>query len=101
MNQKQKLLGCIGLAMKAGALKSGETMTEEAIRSGKAKLCFVACDASDNTKKKFSDHCSYYHVPLVMCLTKEEMGKAVGKEYRASIAVTDKGFADLLRKKLD
>ena len=32
---------------------------------------------------------------------KEELGHAIGKEFRASIAVTDQGFAEALLKQLD
>ena len=93
------VLSFLGLACRARAVVSGEYATEKAVKEGKAKLCIVAVDASDNTKKLLSDKCTYYEVPLIQCGTKEELGRAIGKEYRASVAVTDKSFADgLLRK---
>ena len=51
MVQIRKVLGSLGLAMKAGDVVSGEFMTEKAIREGIAKLVIVAEDASGNTKK--------------------------------------------------
>ena len=33
--------------------------------------------------------------------TKEELGRAIGKEYRALIAVTDENFAKAMTKKLE
>lgn len=89
-----KVLSLLGLANRARAVVSGEFSTEGAVKSGKAKLCIVAVDASDNTKKLFKDKCSYYGVPLIETGTKEELGKALGKEYRASAAVTDESFAN-------
>ena len=65
MVQIRKVLGSLGLAMKAGDVVSGEFMTEKAIREGIARLVIVAKDASGNTKKKFADSCHFYHVPYV------------------------------------
>ena len=72
---------------------------ENAVKRGKAKLCIVAVDASDNTRKLFHDKCSSYNVPIIETGTKEELGKAIGKEFRASVAVTDQSFADGLISK--
>lgn len=94
-----KVLSLLGLACKARAVVSGEYATEKCVKEGKAKLCIVAVDASDNTRKLFNDKCSYYGVPIIECGTKETLGRAIGKEYRASVAVTNQSFADgLLRK---
>lgn len=101
MSQKNKVWGTLGLAMKSGNIASGEFLTEEAIRARKAKLVLVAEDASDNTKKKFKNSCQYYHVPFVVFGDKEMFGKAIGKEFRASMAVLDPGFAALIEKNLD
>lgn len=59
MVQIRKVLGSLGLAMKAGDVVSGEFMTEKAIREGIARLVIVAKDASGNTKKKFADSCHF------------------------------------------
>ena len=58
-------------------------------------------DASGNTKKKFADSCHFYHVPYVEFGDKEMLGKAIGKEFRASVAVTNSGFAKAIGKNLD
>lgn len=100
INQK-KVLGTLGLAMKAGSVVSGEFMTEKSIRDGKARLVIVAEDASANTKKNFSDSCHYYCVPYVEFGNKDVLGNAVGKTFRASMAVTDKGFATSIGKNLN
>lgn len=101
MIQQNKVLGTLGLAMRAGSIACGEFLTEEAIRSGKAKLVIVAEDASDNTKKKFRNSCRYYRVPFALFGSKETLGKAVGKEFRASMAVLNPGFAASIGKNLD
>lgn len=53
MIQSKKVLGTLGLAMKARDVVSGEFLTEKAIRSHSARLVIVAEDASDNTKRNF------------------------------------------------
>lgn len=100
MNYK-KILSLIGLAMKAGKIKSGEFSVEKAVKTGLAYLVIVSESASGNTRKKFSNMCSYYEVPLYILATKEELGAAIGKEYRASLAVLDENFANAIAKALE
>lgn len=90
---RNKMLSLAGLAAKAGRIASGEFSVEKAVKTGRGHLVIVAEDASANTRKKFSDMCSYYQVPILFMQTREELGRAIGKEFRASIAVLDAGFA--------
>ena len=101
MKQSRKVYGTLGLAMKSGNVASGEFLTEQAVRSGTAKLVIVAEDASDNTKKKFLNSCSYYKVPIAVFGDKDALGSAIGKEFRASLAVLNEGFASSISKNLD
>ena len=100
MNKRDKALSLIGLAMKAGRCKGGEMMTESEVKSGRARLVIIASDASDNTKKMFDNMCKYYHVPLIYFGTKDELGHCIGKQYRASLSIEDRGFAEGIMKKL-
>ena len=88
-----KALNMISIAMKAGALVSGEFACEQAIKEGSGFLCIVSGDASDNTKKSFSNSCEFYDVKYIEYGTKESLGHAIGKEYRASIVVCDENFS--------
>lgn len=96
-----RVFSLLGLAMKAGKVVSGEFSTEKAIKTGKAFLVIVAEDASDNTKKAFSDSCSYYQVPFTIYGTKDELGHGIGKQMRASLAVMDEGFGREIAKKIE
>ena len=91
----------IGLATKAGKTANGEFCTEKEIKTGRAALVIVAGDASDNTKKKFRNMCEYYEVPICFYADKDTLGHAMGKEFRASLAVLDTGFAKGIMKHLD
>lgn len=97
----KKLLSMFGLAARAGRIASGEFQTETAVKSGMAFLVIVAEDASENTKKLFHDKCSYYQVPIISYGTKEELGHSIGKEFRASLAILDKGFAEAIMNKFN
>jgi ribosomal protein L7Ae-like RNA K-turn-binding protein len=100
LDSKEKLLGTLGLCQRAGKLKSGEFAVLEAIRKKTAVMVIVSNDASDNTKKEFSDKCSYYKVPIYFYGTMDELGHAIGKDVRTSLAITDAGFAKTLIKNL-
>lgn len=95
-----KVLSMLGIAEKAGRVASGEYQTEHAVKSYKAYLVIVAEDASANTRKMFRNMCEFYKVPLVFYGNKETLGHAIGKEFRASLAITDEGLAKAVRKKL-
>ena len=98
---QDKVLSMLGLATKAGKITSGEFSVEKAVKSYKAHLVIVASDASDNTKKMFTNMCTFYEVPIYFYSDKEALGNAIGKLTRASVAVLDEGFAKSLVKKLN
>ena len=98
---QSKALSLIGLATKAGRTVSGEFCTEKEVKSGRASLVIVADDASDNTKKKFKNMCDYYHAPICFYKDKDTLGHAMGKQFRASLAILDEGFAKGIRKNMD
>lgn len=91
----------LGLATKAGKTVTGEFSTEKAVKEGRACLVVVATDASDNTKKKFRNMCDYYQVMMKEFSDKDSLGNACGKEFRASLAVTDSGLAKAVEKQID
>ncbi len=83
----------LGIGKKAGKVVSGEFKTEESVRGGQSFLVIVAEDASANTKKKFMNMSTYHKVPITIYGTKEEIGHAIGQEFRASLSVNDAGIA--------
>lgn len=95
------MLSLISLATKAGKTASGEFSTEKEVKSGRAAAVVVARDASDNTKKKFKNMCDFYQVPIYFYADKDTLGHAMGKQFRASLAILDEGFAKGIRKHMD
>ena len=76
-------------------------MTETDVKAGKAFLVVVAKDSSDNTKKDFKNMCEYYNVPIRFYGSKEDLGHCIGKEFRASLAVTNEGLAKKILSLID
>ena len=98
------VLRALGLCRRAGALVSGTPMICDALRDGKRKplMVLMASDVSEGTKKKLTDKCAFYETRLVTLATGgEDLAKAVGKTgFLASVAVTDKNLAELVKKSL-
>lgn len=88
-----KIFSMVGLATRAGKTVAGEFSVEKAVKERKAKLVIVSEEASDNTKKLFTNKCKFYDVPVFIYGSKDELGNATGNVNRASIAVLDSGFS--------
>ena len=99
--KEKKIYSLLGLATRSRNIVSGEFMTEKAIKSGTAHLVIVSEEASENTKKMFFNMRDFYQVPIFVFGKKEDLGHSMGKALRASVAVTDSGFAKSLTKLLN
>ena len=113
----RKLIGLLGLAMRAGALAFGtERVCDEIRRHGfpaeedeppdkairpAAGLALLASDASDNVKKRVVNACRFYHIEWVETgLSAREIGDGIGKPPTAACAVFDRGFERGIRDRL-
>ncbi len=101
MKTNQNLLGLLGLAMRAGQVVSGEEGVLAAVKNQKARLILIAEDASEGTKKKFTDKSSYRDIPHRILLEKEVLGHAIGKKTRAVIGILDPNFARKMLEMID
>ena len=77
MVNSKKLLSLIGLATRARKVVSGEFSTEKSVKSGRSRMVIVSEEASDNTKKMFTNMCAHYKVPIYLFGTKDELGHSV------------------------
>ncbi|SMO53709.1 L7Ae/L30e/S12e/Gadd45 family ribosomal protein [Melghirimyces algeriensis] len=93
-----KLYNMLGLAMRARKVVSGEEQVLSAVRSKTACLVLISNDAAPNAKKKLSDKCAHYHIPWVEVGSRSDLGRAIGKAERVTVAVTEPGFADAIKK---
>ena len=94
MKDSKKLLGLIGICQRAGRLKTGAFAVEKSIKDGRSRLCLIAEDASEASKKKYKDMCVYRDIPVIVCgLDREKLGHTAGKELRSAVSVEDAGLA--------
>lgn len=91
----------LGIAAKSRNVVSGEFSTEKAVKTGHAYLVIVSEDASSNTKKMFRNMTDFYEVPMYVFGTKAELGRCIGKEFRASLAIIDENLAKAVENKLN
>lgn len=98
LTSKERKLNLLGLANRAGKIISGEDLVIKSMQQGKAKLVFVASDASSSTLDKFNRKCFFYNVECIFDYDTDELSKAIGKTMRRIIALTDKGFCDAFKK---
>ena len=97
---EKSICSLMGLSMRQGAVESGSFLAEKSIKGGTAKLVIIAEDASDNTKKDFTDMCTYYHVPFCVFGTKDTLGHAIGKEFRVVMALTNPGLSEKISEQI-
>lgn len=95
-----KALNMLGLACRAGKLKSGAALCEKAVKSGEATLLVIASDSSENTKDKFVSMAKYYEVEHFIFSTREALGKFSGGGEKSVLAVCDSGFSEAIKKLL-
>ena len=95
------IFSMLGLAQKAGRIASGEFSVEKAVKERKAYLVIIAEDASDNTKKHFTDMCNYRDMPYRIHGESGDLGPCLGKAFRMTVAVCDAGFAKSIIDKID
>lgn len=93
-----KLLGMIGLAHRAGKVKFGVFLTLSQIENGRARLVIAPCDIGKSNRKAIEAKCGERGVPLIFVSDKKTLGKALGKEELAALAVTDDNFKSAILK---
>lgn len=91
----------LGLALRAGKCALGEETIIREIQKQRAKLVLLASDTGPQTRKKMTDKCNFYHIPLYIVDEREVISRAIGKSGRVAIAILDKGFATKITSLLD
>ena len=92
MNNRDKILNLLGLATRARQITLGAEFVIKSITTSPTALVFLATDAGENLTKKINDKAKTYNVEVINTYTSSELSKAMGKENRKVVLVTDKGF---------
>ncbi len=94
---RQKLLGLLGLARRAGKLAVGFTAVETIVRRGEAPLVITASDMGASQKGKVS-RWEPLRGTLSDVLTGEQLAQAMGREKLSVVGVSDAGFVKGIQK---
>ena len=94
-----KVLGLIGLAMKAGKVCFGADSVEENILKKRVKLVIVSNNSSERTKNKFIEICEKNNIPVIVDGEIDVLSKTIGKNNKAILGIKDANFADSIQKK--
>ena len=94
-----KFLFMLGLCRKAGKLIIGTDLVTKSLPSKKTYLVIYASDASENTKKKITDKCSFYEIECVKApFSSFEISNAIGKSASVcALGITDLNFSSELK----
>ena len=95
-----KTLGLLGISAKAGKIVSGTDVVLENIKKRKVSLVILAQDCSEKTKSNIMQAIEKYKIPIKEFGTIEENSKAIGKNNRAIIGITDKKLAIAILNKI-
>ena len=95
-----KILGMIGLAVRAGKVAFGVFMTEKALDEGRAELVVASEDIGASNRRKIEGKCKNCGVNLVFYSDKESLSRALGKKDVPVVAICDEGFAGAISGKL-
>ena len=88
-----RVLGMLGLALRAGMLAVGEEASGTSARTGKVKVLFLAADASGNAERRALAYAAFGSPLVRLPYKKEEISRALGKAGCSMAALTDLGFA--------
>ena len=102
MNEQieNRVIGFLGLCMRAGRIVSGQEACVDLIRRQEAALVLLDGSASENTKKRIIDACHSHGAPGWI-LSENALGEAIGKRGRMVIALKDDGMARNLLSMLE
>lgn len=98
MNNIDRIYSMLGLAQKGRNLLSGSEACKIAVMERKAKLVILSEDCARNTSKFFTDKCKHRNIPVIKLGSRERLGRAIGKDSRAVVAITDSGISRTILK---
>ena len=102
MDNRNRALGYLGLARRAGRIAIGEEPVGATIRAGHGRLLVLAQDAADHTFRRARSFTQGGKPPMIRVpFTKDELGDALGCNACAMLVLTDVAMAEAFVKALD
>lgn len=97
MQNKQKALNLLGLAMRARKLISGTETVIAGLNKRQVKVVIIAQDIHENTLEKVVRAAKKAQVEIIDAFTAEEIQHAIGKN-RKVLGLLDQGFYQSMSK---
>lgn len=98
---KSKLESYLGFARKSRNLIMGTGTCEIMMNKGKVEFLIIAEDAAENTKKKLVSQAERLGVPYAVYGLSDELSQMTGTTGKSVFALTDRNFADIVRKQIE
>ena len=96
-----KILSTLGICACARKISYGETLLKE-IKGKKVYFVVVASDASDNSKKRLIDKCTFYKCEYTVILDKESISKAIGRlDLVSAVGIKDLNLVKKLKENIE
>jgi len=95
---RRKVLGLVGLGIRARRAVVGVRQVRDAARRGKLKLALVASDASRNSMDKVVPLLTARSVAILQGFKSEELAASCGRESVSVLGVLDAGLARGIRE---
>jgi ribosomal protein L7Ae-like RNA K-turn-binding protein len=95
-----RILSLLGLARRAGIAVLGFAPTCAAVEKGRIRLVIMAGDTAANTRKKVERICRRHNVPFSYLASREELGRAVGKQAQVVLGLPAHGLTGLIMTEL-
>ena len=96
--QMSRLAGYLGIAHKAGKLAAGDQASLAALKTAKANLLVIACDAAPAVWQDLGSWAVRQQVPLLVGPDKQSLGDLLGKSRRGAVVILDAGLAAAIGK---
>lgn len=100
-DRRAKVVGLLGLGLRARSVVVGVDLVKGAVKNGKAKLVFVAPDASAHSRDKLVPLLQARRTAWYDALDAHALGAALGRETVAAVGVTDAALAKGIRQVLE
>ena len=96
MRMRNPFFSLVGIALKGRNAVVGRERVREAVHRRRAVRVIMAQDAGDALAGEISNLCRAEKTPLTRFGGKAEMGRALGRQEVAVVALTDRGLAEAL-----
>lgn len=94
---QERILGFVGLAMRAGSVVSGSEMVRKAAGRGEIEFVLVAADASESIRDRVVGAARAGEIAWTCLLSKESLGSRIGKSHRSAIGIRNAELAGSIR----